>query len=279
MPDLTPYDILPEHCFISHSYKDAEARALLLKKLPTRVRPFIFPPITVRPDKMVTTALIDAILEKESLIYLEGGYSARSFWVAFERDYALRAGKATFSFEPISGELRPVTTPPLDLPLYASYAVQDRRVVQELLAFMRVERYFEITDYTDQHARMPVPRQVRESIVERLSRGGYIVAFWSKAAVESHHVNFQIEFGMEFSQYFTEGASDSNLGRVLFARLDDTPLPDWWQRKRQENPAAVVEPIQLFEDHGRSSRQRLDDLIVYLYWLIYRNTHNEVDSD
>ncbi len=112
-----------------------------------------------------------------------------------------------------------------------------------------------------------------------MSQGGYIVVFWTKAATLSKHVNFQVQFGMEYSQYYTEGVSHSNFGRVLFALLDETPLPDWWYRKQKENPSAVVQPIQLYGDHERSHTQRLDDLIVSLYWLIYRNTHGDMDLE
>jgi hypothetical protein len=53
--------------------------------------------------------------------------------------------------------------------------------------------------------------------------------------------------------------------KVLFAHLDDTPLPEWWQRFHE--PA-----VQLYGDRQRSETNRIDDLIVRLYWLIYRNT-------
>ncbi len=47
-------DDLPAKCFISHAYRDAEAREQLLQTLPKSVDPVIFPPITVSPDQLVT---------------------------------------------------------------------------------------------------------------------------------------------------------------------------------------------------------------------------------
>src|SRR5262249_34660759 len=88
---------LPHKCFISHSLQDTDARGRMLAHLPKSVEPFIFPPITLPPDRMVSTELITAILESDGLIYLKGGVSASSFWVAFERDYAQRAGKEVFA--------------------------------------------------------------------------------------------------------------------------------------------------------------------------------------
>jgi hypothetical protein len=109
-----------------------------------------------------------------------------------------------------------------------------------------------------------------------MNRGGYLIVFWTKQAAESKHVNSEVQFGMEYSQYYTEGVPINDFGRVLFALIDNTPLPAWWHRKQQESPNSVVQPIQLYGDRERSFTQRLDDLIVCLYWLIHRNTHGDV---
>jgi hypothetical protein len=123
---------------------------------------------------------------------------------------------------------------------------------------------------------MAAEKQIRANIVERMNRGGYLIVFWSKAAAVSKHVAYEVQFGMEYSDYYTTGVQENDFGRVLFARLDDTPLPDWWYRKQKEAPNQVVQPIQLYTDRERAFTQRLDDLIVCLYWLIYRNTYGDV---
>src|SRR5215469_17039559 len=84
---------LPKKVFISHAYKDAGARKRLLRLLPRGVESFVFPAINVPPEQMVSENLLDAITVCDGLIYLEGGHSEESFWVALERDYALRLGK------------------------------------------------------------------------------------------------------------------------------------------------------------------------------------------
>ena len=89
---------LPQKCFISHSYKDAGARERLLAQLPKGVEPFVFPPIVVFPEEMVSNKLLDAINACSGLIYLQGGASTQSFWVALERDYALRQRKPVFRY-------------------------------------------------------------------------------------------------------------------------------------------------------------------------------------
>jgi hypothetical protein len=61
MPEVA----LPAKCFISHAYADAVARDALIKRLPAGVTPFVFPPITFRPDEFVSEPLIEAELRVE----------------------------------------------------------------------------------------------------------------------------------------------------------------------------------------------------------------------
>jgi hypothetical protein len=58
--------------------------------------------------------------------------------------------------------------------------------------------------------------------------------------------------------------------RLLVGLLDPTPLPPTTESQ--------VEVVQLYGDAERSAAQRLDDLIVRLYWLIYRNTRQNALS-
>src|SRR4030095_17207327 len=88
---------LPPKCFISHAYADAIARDTLIRSLPGDVEAIVFPPFVVQTDQFVSNRLIESLLACDGLIYLTGGASDRSFWVAFEGDYALRAGKQVFS--------------------------------------------------------------------------------------------------------------------------------------------------------------------------------------
>jgi len=56
--------------------------------------------------------------------------------------------------------------------------------------------------------------------------------------------------------------------RILVGLFDTTPLDE-----RLAALEANGQIIQLYGDSERSEVQRIDDLIVRLYWLIYRNTH------
>jgi len=77
-------DSLPAKRFISHAYADAAASDAFIERLPSRVAPFVFPPITVKPDEFVGDPLINAVLDCDGLIYLRGGASDHSFWRFFE---------------------------------------------------------------------------------------------------------------------------------------------------------------------------------------------------
>jgi hypothetical protein len=251
-------DVLPEKCFISHAYADAAARDRLIELLPGGVTPLVFPPITVGPQEFVSDPLIEAVLACDGLIYLRGGASDRSFWVAVERDYALRSGKKVFAFDTTSLELTEDTSAPLDLAAFASYHRDDAQRVGKIANYLNQNRHFDMwLDVEDLAAGSDFSQEISVSLADRLARGGYAVIFWSPAASESEFVKNEIERAAEG----TSGGND----RVIFALLDPCPIPEFWMQ--------FSEPwVQLYGDAERSMTQRLDDLVVRLYWLIYRKT-------
>jgi hypothetical protein len=249
---------LSEKCFISHAYADIESRNRLIKSLPSHVEAVVFPRITVPSDELVSSELVEALLDCDGLIYLSGGASDRSFWVAFERDYALRAEKKVYAADIDSMQLREDVGPPLDLAVFASYHREDAPRVREIVEFLNRERHSDVPlDIKDLRPGTSILHETERSIQDRLARGGYALIFWSEAASHSPWVESELEAA-------AEGMPDFN-DRVLFALLEDVPLPRFWLMFQE--PA-----VQLFGDAERSEVQRLDDLTVRLYWLIYRKT-------
>jgi hypothetical protein len=260
MPEVA----LPAKCFISHAYADAAARDELIERLPSGVAPFVFPPIRVKPEEFVSDPLIDAVINCEGLIYLRGGASDRSFWVALERDYAIRAGKQVFAFDTATGKLTRDTGSPLDLAAFASYQHRDAARVRHIADFLNQKRHFDMwLDATGLAAGSDWKQEISASLSDRLARGGYAVVFWSRAASKSEYVTNEI-------QRAAKGMANLN-DRVLFGLLEPCPLPDFWLRFNEPS-------VQLYRDNKRSATQRLDDLVVRLYWLIYRKTQ-VADSD
>ena len=248
---------LPGTCFVSHAYADDAACDWLIDMLPPDVRPVLFPPIVAEPHEFVSNALIRSILECDGLIYLQDQVSDRSFWVAFERDYALRSGKPVFAAKFSTSEIVRDSGPPLDLATYASYRPDDRAQVEKIATFLQRERHFDIWLADERLASGENWEDtMRRSLSERLGRG-YVIVFWSWGASESSWVRSELESAAAEMPAFND--------RVLFALLDDCALPEFWLR--------FAEPsVQLFGDSAGSSERRLDDLVVRLYWLIYRKS-------
>jgi hypothetical protein len=248
---------LPRRCFISHAYADRVVCEKLAAALPKGVEPIVYPPITVPPDQHVSAPLINALMDCDGLIYLTGGQSDRSFWVAFERDYALRLGKKVFSANPSTLLISVCTEKPLDLALFASYHRSDHGRVEKVCDFMRRKRNFNI--WLDRESLAPGEniQEVIGSAIRSYVERGYLVAFWSKESARSQWVQQEYRFAAEQIGNFND--------RVLFALLDDAHLPEFWMKYQEPG-------VQIYGDKVRSATQRLDDLVVRLYWLIHRKT-------
>jgi TIR domain len=93
--------------------------------------------------------------------------------------------------------------------------------------------------------------------LEKYSDRGYVVAFWSEAAASSKNMAEELRFAAQQIGDFND--------RALFALLEDARLPDFWMRYQEPG-------VQVYGDRERSETQRLDDLVVRLYWLVYRKT-------
>src|SRR5215469_5477330 len=165
---------LPETCFISHAYGDESALEYLLECLPKHVKPFIFPPISAGPDQMVSNELVSAILSCPGLIYLGEGRSLQSFWVTFERDYALRAGKQVYEFSSRNSTFRRDTELPPKLAVFSTSTDADHDVVDRVLTFMRDERYFELA--TDDLAALIPAGDYEQKMADIIRADGYVIA-------------------------------------------------------------------------------------------------------
>lgn len=244
---------LPRKCFISHSYKDADAREQLLNLLPKSVTPFVFPPIVVPPEQMISTKLLDAIQKCGGLIYLRGGESERSFWVVLERDYALRQGKRVFAFDSETSSLSWDNSAPMTLKVYlieANTQIEAARRIVNTLRLRNFDVWFDVEHIRDTNF---VGDPGGHPIEQAILAGGYIVFLCSDRMLLSGQIDAEIRSGQGF------------LGtRILFGLLDNAT----------EVPSSVdpIKVVQVYGDSARAEAHRIDDLIVRLYWLIYRNT-------
>jgi hypothetical protein len=223
------------------------------------------------------------------LIYIKGGSSSRSPWVAFERDYALRSGKRVYSYD--GSGLALDDSPPLDLPVFTIYGGQDRRTVLKVLSFLRKKRSFDLF-IRDEAGLVAESWQVTvAAAAERIivGEGGFAVWFvpteWRDAGDDAAVDRWNVEW------LFRQGHSE----RILPVRLSDVELAtlaeewkltdggglrdraiDLFRRRSHFGPGLV---LTLFSGLPITINQNsLDDLIVRLYYMIY-NTANSPAAD
>lgn len=118
----------------------------LRRALPDGVELVTFPRAEPKPRQAVSNKIIPKILDCPGLIYLTGGASSKSFWVSFERDYALRTNRKVFAYTPSTGTFRLDRSPPISLELTVMFHMSDEDRVRRLISWMARERQFEIDE-------------------------------------------------------------------------------------------------------------------------------------
>jgi len=218
----------------------------LRKTLPSEIQLFLFPPIEVSPWDFVSNPLIEAILACDGVIVLSGGKSEQSFWVGFERGYALRAGKPVYVFDPPSKQISQVyldPDAPLQLPLSVhSFGHGASDIMNGIISFMATERFFD--QFPD--------RGGWQQALNTIEKGGYLVVFISNMHLEriyQHVANIPLRYGRN---------------RVMLALVDECVVPESY------NPNLVIR-LYVPEMTSQVSSNSIDDLIVRLYWMIFRN--------
>ena len=173
--------------FISHSYRDAAARDALVAKLPPHVAPFIFPEIVVTPEQRVSDDLVREVRKSQGLVYLDGGESAASFWVAFERRFALGLGMPVIAFDPISRRFAKSTASAVDPPcsfVWNQANARDSGIVQAVSRWLISERRLDLTSSLPRTGLPPSSvSDTAETFDAKQRGGGTIVLFLSEAAL------------------------------------------------------------------------------------------------
>ncbi len=244
----------PKKCLISCSHKDADARELLDKKLRNRgVESHQFPPIRVPPNKFTSKALIDVIIEHPTLVYVKGEHSNLSFWVAFQRDYALRAHKEVQSFDPVTLKIEKSRLSPLQLPIIPWYMEKDMKKIREIFDYVK-NRHIDLSSWATKNGL--VEYTIPQSLKEAVSNTGYTLIFLTSNTLKSKQAKTELEHALR-----------SNPDRILIAIVDKInfeDIPGFSDR---------VHYVQLYGDNKRSDKQRWDDLIVNVYWLVYNPSY------
>lgn len=244
--------------FISHAYDDADVVDAMLPRLPTTVTPFVFPPIRVTPDQRVSDDIVRKILDCAGLIYVDTVRSLASFWVAFERDYAIRAQRTVFGYGPPHGAFSRDLTKPIDLRVFPSYSAHDRDKVHEVLNFMAGERHFDmplLRERDDVYQQEQFSDRPTRQMTSYVSNGGYAIIFVSNRALASVYVAQETRYVMTHWP--------NQVLPILLEPVDMERAP----------PGLAERPhVQLFrnENDHRIDWNRVDDLIVKIYYMVMR---------
>ena len=115
-----------ERWFVSHSYEDDHYLPYLREVLPEKVVPVIFPPIDVPVTQFVSDQILDAVEGCKCLVFLDTVASKKSFWVALEIEHAKRQHRPVYRFDPSLRRITEDASPPLELPIYISFAANRR---------------------------------------------------------------------------------------------------------------------------------------------------------
>jgi hypothetical protein len=265
---------LPKVCFISHSYKDNLPLAKLLGRLPSAIEPVVFDPVEVAPTAYVSDELVSGIMGCDGLIFIKGGQSAQSFWTVFERDLALRNRKKVFCYDPATDRIEPYEVPPSKLRLTYLKQERDNDDADKVMRWLADKRSFglglEHPDRVEKMQDLELWLQPPEKLFPALQReytqtidaGGYLLVFLSENTVSG---DFPLVEVPDYAQHRLETTFFVWLHRRANIRLsgDFSVLG--------ELPADNMFEFDTRPTASNFDHRRLDDLMVRLYWLIYRN--------
>jgi TIR domain len=241
----------PSPIFISHSYDDAHLTVQLATRLPATAETKIFPAINVPPTETVSAQLLESIRKCRSLVWIDTEHARQSHWVTLERDYARRAGLEVFRFDAESKRLHTDSAPLLQLPVFSSYARDDRQIVGTIVGLMK-DRYLDtFYDIQDLKSGEVWSEQIERGLTARLDAGGYCVAFWSKNTERSRYVTDQLR-----------RAARSYPDQILPVRLDNTRLPE---------PLNSRQAFGILTPDGSVDLRLVDNLILWIYWTVQSN--------
>lgn len=235
---------IPHHVFVSYFFRAPETRDRILAALPDNVVPDIPEVALPDPASRISDYVVPRIERSDALIFSSDPVTWLSFWVPFERDVAIEAGKTVFGYMPEQGTFHRYLAHPLRIPLMALWSREDQGQVAPIIRFMREERRCRLLNDGET---LSGSKQITTTgrLEELWSGGGYPVVFWSVHSATSPRIRESLDALMSFPP--------------IFALLEPIPAP---------GPAP---PSQLFAGDGLSMLNLTDSLVARLHWLCRRN--------
>jgi hypothetical protein len=294
--------------FIAHSYGDVAALERLKQcKLPMRASPRIFPPIVVSPDQRVSDDLMGAIRSDDGLVYLRTERSLNSFWVAFERNYALKLKKPVYAFDPERSKFERDRAAAID-PIVAvnwNLAIEhDSLAVRDIAEHLFRKHTFEIRG--DKWQRLDNDfRQMLdhpEGLRSKIEKGGVILLFLSNESVDGGFHDYVDPFTRDRANkdcetpigYTNARFAELPSDRTLFIWLDSPDIPRLEAKIAaygRQTWGAYVDVIRaalsqgkkcVVRENGEMNWNRVDDIMVRTFHLAYSTSpvfREEVQPD
>lgn len=272
-----------EKWFVSHSYKDDAYLQPLKEALPRNVVPVIFPPVDVPVTEFVSEPVLNEIENCESLVFFDTPNSLASFWVPLAIEHAKRQKRRIYKFNPAQLKITEDQSPPIELPIYISFASVDETRVREIALWAKHKRNFDLW-YQEQVGILNDIFEKTEIELERkVKAGGYLVAFVSVWSATRGKLRNEVIKAKEISP-----------NNVLLAWLDDPAGLSIPGVTVPEDMQIFLRPTTLQETRqspAKMQRRKLkailsgkglpvfardiDDLIVRIYWLRWSGKVNE----
>jgi len=235
----------PDTVFVSYMFEAPETRDRIVSALPLGVTYWVPTEELVGPKDLVSTAIIARIRGSGALVFSADPVTWASWWVPFECDVALRAGKPVLALDPPEGRFYEYLGSPLDVPTVAFWVAADESQVLPILHHMVDDRGIRVVNLTDGPTDKTSGNRRKKMLRMVWDQGGYPVAFWSRAAFTS--------------QAMRDCLSLAGRVTIMYAHLEPVPSP---------GPMA---PQQLYPGNGLSTVNLVDNMIVALHWLCRRN--------
>ena len=229
----------------------------LRRSLPDDVEIVIFPRLEPEPKQAVSNEIIPKILDCPGLIYLTGGASKKSFWVSFERDYALRSSRQVFAYSPDSGSFRQDHSDPIQLALTVMYHMNDDAQVRRLISWMAEKRHFEIGESELRSRLGGFTGDILVGMEELLLDGGIVLWLMSLRSTKIASAFYSDQF-VDYLLYDSESDTLEDMWRDFLARKHyEDGNHDWYYDGEDEYHSQ-------FNGSYYSKRDYIEDFYLYV---------------
>lgn len=202
--------------------------------------------------------------------------SKKSFWVSLEIEHAKQQERKVYRFDPTLRRISEDLSPPIELPIYISFARADESRVREIALWAKYKRRFNLW-YQEQIGDLnQIFERTNVELRSTMEAGGYLIAFVSEWSATRGNLKNEVLKALEISPK-----------NVLLAWLDDPQRNEIPGVRIPQDRQIFLRPSPIHEQAFKNpTRDRwrdlkeitsgkglpvfardIDDLIVRVYWM------------